>query len=85
MRRSWRGSQQAGHEAGFGAALAQLAGNGAVVAGQGIRQCPRNSAHGSKYKCFNADAFCQGQMAVRHGGSLRLLGAANYQNPALSL
>ena len=34
----------------------RLAGISAVVAGQGIRQCPRNSAHNSKY--FNLMPMC---------------------------
>lgn len=57
------GSQQSGYEAGFGAALALLAGNDAVAAGQGIRQCPGNSSQGYKYS--GADAFCQGKMDGR--------------------
>ena len=67
------GSQQSGYEAGFGAALALLAGNDAVAAGQGIRQCPGNSSQGYKYS--GADAFCQGKMDAGHG---RLLLAAWY-------
>ena len=46
--------------AGFGAALAQLAGNGTVVAGQGRRQLFGNHAHVCKY--FDADPFFQGKM-----------------------
>lgn len=67
------GSQQSGYEAGFGAALALLAGNDAVAAGQGIRQCPGNPSQGYKYS--GADAFCQGKMDAGHG---RLLLAAWY-------
>ncbi|AVD71585.1 hypothetical protein CAY53_08980 [Desulfobulbus oralis] len=55
-----------GMTAGFGAALAQRAGNGAVVAGQGRRQVFGNSSHG--YKCFDADAFSQALMDAGHGG-----------------
>lgn len=49
----------------FGTALAQLAGNGTVVAGQGRRQLFGNHAHVCKY--FDADPFFQGKMDTGDG------------------